>query len=280
MENHKKILFQSITSLTLFGSFIALPVSALTLDTGATTNVGVSAGASSATVKTEVQAGKISLFISKADQEITRRIEALNQLNTRTQAMQRVSDQGKAQIKAQLEGNIKNLTDLKAKIDAETDIATLKTDVKSITDSYRIFVLVLPQGRILAAGDKIVSISTLMQNMAAKFQARMQIAQTAGKDVTALQKALVDMQAKITDAQSQAQAGVNVIAALAPDQGDKAKMQSNTASLNDARTKIRAGITDIQAARKDIASIISGLKAMHLDAKTSASASSTTSVGQ
>lgn len=280
MQKYIALIFSGIVSIFLLSTTIALPVSALTVNGSASVDAGVSIGEVSASgktaVKAQIQAGKIPLIISKADQEITRRITALNELGVRVQSMQRVSDAGKAQIKAQIDGNVKNLTDLKTKIDADTDIAVLKTDGKSITDSYRIFVLVIPQGRILAAGDKIVTVGSMMNTVGAKLQARIDVAQTAGKDVSALQKALTDMNAKLTDAGAQAQAAVNTIASLTPDQGDKAKMDANHTALVDARSKIKVGSEDLRAARKAITIIIKGLQAMHLDASASASSTMTT----
>ena len=103
--------------------------------------------ASTTTVGTRAQAAlaaRITKGKDRADQEITRRITALNDLNTKVQAMARVSANEKTAISAAVASEVANLTTLKGKIDADTDVETLKTDIKSITASYRIFMLVIP----------------------------------------------------------------------------------------------------------------------------------------
>ena len=252
--------------------YILLSFSTLFIAASALAQVGVN-------LEAKIQA-KMPQIIAKADQEITRRITALTDLSTRVQSMKRVSDAGKSQISAQLQANITSLTSLKTKIDADTDQATLRTDVKSITDAYRIFVLILPQGRILAAADRIATVAAMMQTVGTKLQARITAAQGAGKDVSALQTALTDLGAKIADANTQAQAAVNTIAALQPDQSDAAKMQSNHTALVQARGNIKTGAEDLRTARQDIAKIIKALKDFHLNASGSASASSSATVGQ
>lgn len=211
---------------------------------------------------------------SRGDAEIDRRIAALNDLATRAQAMQKVTDAFKQNISTALQAQITGLTALKAKIDADTDSATLKTDIQSVTSSYRIFALVLPQVRIAAAADREVTLVSMISTIGAKLQARIQDAQKSGANVTALTVALTDMAAKLTDAQTQATAAVTVSAALTPDNGDKTLMASNTATLKTARADIKAAQADLVAARKDINTILSGLKTV----EASASASSTTQV--
>ncbi len=200
--------------------------------------------------------------ISRGDQEITRRTNALTDLNTRVQAMQKVTDAFKQNLSATIQTELTNLTALKAKIDADTDLATLKTDIKSVTQSYRIFALIVPQGRIAAAADREVALVSMMSTLGGKLQARVQASQQSGNDVTSLTAALTDMAAKIQDAQTQAEAAVTASAGLTPDNGDATMMASNNAALKTARADLKTANADLVAARKDITTIIAGLKAM------------------
>lgn len=104
-----------------------------------------------------------------------------------------------------------------------------------------------------------------------KLQTRLQAAQNAGADITALGVALTDMGTKIDSANAHAQAAVTGTVNLTPDDGDKTKLQENEAALKKARTELTAAHADIVAARKDITTIINGLKNL----KVNASASST-----
>ena len=68
--------------------------------------------------------------------------------------MVKVSANEKTAIANEVQTEISNLTALNTKIQADTDLTTLKTDIQSITEDYRIFMLVIPQGRIEVAADK------------------------------------------------------------------------------------------------------------------------------
>jgi predicted nucleic acid-binding Zn-ribbon protein len=112
----------------------------------------------------------------------------------------------------------------------------------------------------------------MVSQLGAKLQARIQTAAQAGGDVTALNTALSDIQAKLADAQTQAQNSVNTVGPLQPDQGDKTKMDQNNTAIASGRADIKTATTDLSAARKDVNTILAGLKKI----KTNVNASSTT----
>lgn len=205
---------------------------------------------------------------TKAIAQIDARIKALNALQARINEMRRVSTSQKTSLNATLQAAVSEMTTLKTKIAADTDGAALKADIQSIAKSYRIYLLVLPQGRITAAADRILGTGVLMTELAAKLQVRIAEAQTAGKNTSALTTSLADMNAKIADANVQANAAIALIANLKPDNGDKAVFEANQKALKDARSKIKLGTSDLQAARKDAGSIVKGLAAMNIKAST------------
>jgi hypothetical protein len=242
--------------------------------TAATVNVSAdaSAGTANVTVSTKLEA-RITTGKSRADQEIDRRVTMLNDLNTQVQAMVKVSAAEKTAISDEVSSEVSNLTSLKTKIDADTDIATLKTDIQSITASYRIFMLVIPQGRIEVAADKIATAASSLGALAGKLQTRITSAQASGSDVTSLSASLTDMNAKLADANVQATAAVSHVSSLTPDNGDKTKMAANNAALKLARADIKVGLQDLQDARKDAGTIVTGLKNLNASTTTSASTS-------
>jgi hypothetical protein len=195
----------------------------------------------------------------KAAQEIDRRIASLNKLLARITAMKKVSVELKGTIKTNVENQINGFTALKAKIEADTDLATLKTDIKSITDSYRIYILVMPQVHISAAADRMATIINMMAEVGAKLQARIADAKTKGADTTALEASLTSLGTKLGSAQAHAEASINLIAPLVPDQGDQTIRAKNEAEIKKAQAEIKSGHEDLVAARKDISNIISGL---------------------
>ena len=220
---------------------------------------------------------RMSKAVERGDKEIDRRITALESLSAKINGMTKLSDSDKATLSSQLQTQISAMTALKAKIDADTDATVLKTDIKSITTSYRIFALVIPEGKILVAVDRMGALADKIAAIGVKLQARITAAATAGKDVSALQTALADLNAKVADAKVQYQAAESETASLHPDQGNEATFQANKKVLLDARAKIKAGKADLEAARKDAKTIVKGLKAFHLEATASTTASTSVS---
>ncbi len=252
-----------------------LPASAFAAELGATTNLTVSAdtdthiGApASATMgmsgemhmnahaSTTREAGNGTNAKAKADEAIDKRIADLNKIISRFGEMKKLTGDEQASLTASINAQISTLTTLKAKIDADTDTATLKADIQSITKDNRTYLVVLPQGRILAASDRIQTIIAQAQGLETKLQARITAAQTAGKDVSAANTAFADMKAKLADANIQATAAVSETSNLKPDGGNAIIEASNKAALKDAAAKIKAATQDLAQARADIGAIV------------------------
>lgn len=223
--------------------------------------------------KSAKQTERMAKIISKANQEIDRRITELNKLIEQVGNMKRVSAQEKASLASMVQTQIADLNSVKTKIDADTDIETLRTDVKSITISYRIYALVIPRGHILVAADRLRMIANMMSETAIKLETRISTAKTAGKDVAALESALADLKTKIADALTQAAAAESTVALLTPDLGDATQMKNNKNALMDSRTKIKAGRQDVNAARKDARTIVEGIRKLKPSPSPSVSAS-------
>lgn len=226
-----------------------------------------------------VKTAAMTRMEGKAGQEIDRRVTNLNDLLSRVDGIKNLSASDKSSISSAITNQVNGLTQFKSKIAADADLAAMKADVKSITDAYRIYALVLPQVRIIAAADRVVTVAAGMQELAAKLEARISAAQSAGTDMTAAANTYADYNAKIADAGAQAQAAVNGIATLVPDNGDKAKMAANTAALKAARTAIVAAQKDLAAARKDAATIIAAVKGQPTTPVAPATATTSASVG-
>lgn len=234
-------------------------------------NVKASANASTtprATTAVKLEA-RLERAKTKAAQEIERRTAALTKLEERIDAMKRVSSQFKGDLSVLVDTEIANLLALKTRIEASTDGEEIKSDVQSITKSYRIFALVMPKASVAAAADKIVRMSATLTELGSKLKVRIDAKATAGGDVSALTSALNELGAKILSANTHAQAAVNGTATLMPDEGDKAKMEANKTALEAARTELKAAHEDIKAARALVKQIIDELKTDKQTANTS-----------
>lgn len=270
----KKLLY---TLPILLGLSTLAPALAFA-QTGAA-NVGVTAEVRTTAASTSVKANAAATAAmtkkkDRAHQELQRRVDALTEINTRVQAMQQVTPSFKQSLANAIQTQISAFQGLDAKIQAGTDEETLKSDVQSITQSYRVYALVLPQIHIAAAADRAVSITAMMQTLGVKLAARIQAAGEAGADVTALQATLNDLGAKIADANTKAQASVSSTASLTSDNGDSTKKASNDAALKEARANLKTVEATLKAARADITTITKGLAKLSVGAN----ATSTTSV--
>jgi len=215
----------------------------------------------SSTKKAENSQATITRLIGVADKEIARRITALNTLSSRTQAMKKLLDAEKNNLSLSIQSQMNILNDLKTKIDADSDVATLRADVMSITKSYRIYALVIPQGAIVATADRVLTIVDAMNADVSKVQKRLS-SLPVGTDTSSIQTALSDIAAKLADASTQAQTALSEVSSLVPDNGDTAKATANKQALTDARSKIKTASQDIQAARKDFTNILKGFLAI------------------
>jgi hypothetical protein len=276
----KKILNQHTLAALALATFLAGSAVPAFADTNLNAHIGIG-GSANASITTNL-VGKITAIVQtaleRADREIARRIDALTSLRARVNAMARISANDKSSLSSTIDAQINAMTALRSEIanDASSTNATssLKTDIQSITKSYRIYALVLPQGSIEAAADRVLNVATMLTTLTTELQTRITAAQSAGHDMSTSVSAIADMNAKIADAKLQANAAVSAIANLKPDNGDQTIKTSNTAVLKDARAKVRAGQQDLVAARKDAGTIVKAL----LSVSVSASASSTTNV--
>lgn len=273
ISNNKVI--SVLATAMLVASAVSLPAFAET-SAGIGVNANISASANDGGIHADIGAkvkSAVQVGVQRADQEITRRINALNALSARVNDMVKLSASEKASISSEIQAQITALNTLQAQIAADgssNSTSSLKTDIQSITKSYRIFMLVIPQGAIEAASDRVLDVAGMLTTLSGKLQTRITAAQTAGADMSTSVSALADMNAKIADATTQANAAVSETANLQPDNGDKTIMASNTAALKDAHSKIQTAQRDLVTARGDAGTIIKALLALKISGSVSA----------
>jgi hypothetical protein len=247
-----KTLITTAAALAMLS--LALPAAAQTtkIDASASVRLGTRPQAGSTTP----QSAAIEKAKARADQEIDRRVANLNQLLARINGMQKVDAAFKAALATTVQNQVQALTALRATVDGDQNVATLRPEIQSITKSYRIYALVMPQATIGAAADRVQNLAGMFQALGTKLQARI-ASSTASTSVAAA--ALADFNAKVADAQTQATAAVGHIAGLQPDNGNQTVKKSNDAALKQARADIRVAQQDFVAARKDADAIIKSL---------------------
>ena len=249
----KKIFSFSFIGIVLL-TVVVTPAFAIERPAADTMHTG-STGAGLRQEKMEARTEKITDNLqARADQEISRRLESLQKLITRINEFKKLSASQKTSLTTQVQAQITSLTALQAKIKADTDPATVKTDVQSIIGSYRIYALFVPQIQLLGAADRLLTTSDEMSSHAAILGTKITEAQTKGQNVTDLQTLLSDMNTKIADAKTQGQNAINAVTPLTPD-----GYPGNKTTLQSAREMVVAGVKDLNMARQDARKIIVGL---------------------
>ena len=196
------------------------------------------------------QATLLANLKNRADNAIEARITHLTKLIDIINNIKRLTSAQKATLVGQVQDEINSLNTLKTKIDADTDLTTLRTDVKSIVQSFRVYVVFMPKIYIIAHADRIMDVVSLFQTLESKLTARV----SAAGNPSSLTSLLSDMTAKVTDAGTQAQNAINTVLPLTPDgwPGNKAQLESARTMLQTARQDLEDALHDAQGIRQGL----------------------------
>jgi len=249
MNAHRQIA----SALAATAAFVMLATPALAADTT------TSAPRRTAGVRDDAMARLKAI----GNTEIDRRIATLTTLATRVAASRHLTDTDRARLSKEADNEKAGLTSLKTKINADTDLATLRTDVHAIVVDYRVYVLVVPQVRLTTAADAVLDLSDRFTTLDQRLHDRIARAKAAGNDVAALESALSDAEAKVAAAKQLAVPVPDQLGPLTP-----AGYPGNRSTLLSARQALRDARTDLRAARADVRQVITGLRAMKGDATT------------
>jgi hypothetical protein len=264
--NKKTIGLQITTSVALFAMAVIPAFAELNINAGGSIETPYTTTETRTTIASHGDNQKDHEIDrqDKGDGKIDLRLNSLHELEARINAMIHISGDNKSSLSAMIQSQIDALTNLKAKINADTDPAVLKADMKSITNSYRIFMLVEPKARITAAADRALELGTSFATLSTKLSANIATASSGGHDVTTLNTSLSDMNTNVAKANIQANAAIALVASLVPDNGNATVMASNKTALVNARADIKVANQDLKNAYADAKSIVQALKGFNI----------------
>lgn len=214
-----------------------------------------SAASKAAERKDKNQESRIENLRNRAVKEIERRVASMQQLITRIAALKKLSETQKTVLTTQVQTEIANLNALKAKIQADTDLATLQTDTKTIVSSYRVYALFIPKVHILSAAEGTIAASEKMMIAYTELKTRAATAATAGTDTTTIDQSLAAMLQSITEATSQANSAITTVTPLTPD-----GYPANRTSLNAARDDLKGARQNLHEAKQQGTSVLKLLR--------------------
>jgi hypothetical protein len=238
-------------SLVLGGSLLIVSAGAVTAVTAPAGPAGKGVCAVAATAaRTTPTVAALRAF---GDCEVNRRFATLNDLSARITASKVMTSSDASALQGEISSTRSGLTSLKASIDSETVLLTLKADIVKIATDYRVYLLVVPQVNLVNAADGVLATQTRFAQVNTNLAARIASAKAAGKDTTAAQADLDAMNAAVAKAVSLATPLPAALLPLTPAQyngGTAGPVINNArAALLSARDQLKAAIADANACR-------------------------------
>jgi hypothetical protein len=187
---------------------------------------------------------------------IARRLTALSDVRQRVSATTHLADANRTELLREIDADSSGLTALDQKIQADTDGATLRDDVRSIVTSYRVFVLMLPKAREVVVADAELAAADALGTAAGKLHAAIDTATAKGKDTTKAVADLAAMNAKTASARQSAASVPGQVVPLQPANYGTA----DRPVLIAARESLRSARADLRAARDLGHAVVQDLK--------------------
>src|SRR5205823_6265817 len=104
--------------------------------------------------RAELRADAMGALKARGDFEIDRRLRTLAYLSRRVHDATHLTADDSDALTTQLAAETSGLTALKAKIDADTDLATLRADLRDIVTQYRVYLLMDPKVHLVIGADR------------------------------------------------------------------------------------------------------------------------------
>jgi hypothetical protein len=225
-------------------AIIAMPMSAYAQTTTPTTIPGKS--------------GRLATLNTLCQNAVSMRLTSLNDALTRINGLKKLSSSQKQQYVSEIQSDISGLQGVQTQCTTDFNagnLTNLRNDYHSVFLQYRVYAEFLPQVRLLIASDTMGYTVDLLNQLATKLQSRIQ-AQGNPSNLTSL---LADMQAKLTDANTQYTNVESLVSGLTPSGYDQ-NPTGTTSTLQTARADIKQGVQDIKTALSDAQQIRQGLK--------------------
>lgn len=237
-----------------------------TAATGATV-LGISLGAvvlPAATAGASPRTGAASTVTATGDKAQTVKDDAAQAIAKRQAQLVTLGQRLSASPACDTDGHVagiitadqSGLAALGDEIAADTDPATLATDVRSIFTDFRIYAVVTPQANTATARGHIGTASRTLSGDLASADQLIAAAKSAGRDTAAAEAAAADMATQLDAATGPAQDAAAKVAALQPDRGDTGVASANAAAVKAAHAELTSAGTALRAASTDLKTIV------------------------
>ena len=196
----------------------------------------------------------VSTLRAVGDCEIDRRLTTLGNLQATVDNTGALTSADRSALTTILTGSKSGLGTLKTKIDADSTVASLRTDITSIFTEYRVHALVARQVNLVRGDDLVGAAATRLTSAAGEIQAAITAGENAGKNESAAAARLAAMQAAISAAQAQVNGQAALVLTLTPSQWNAGTatpvLNADRGAITTARNDLRAAAAEARAAVK------------------------------
>lgn len=200
---------------------------------------------------------RLQTIISRGDQEIDRRMQALTTTTQAIEATRKLSNADKQALSAEVTSATKGLTALKSTLDGATTLTSARTAVQSITADYRVYALLLPKVRLVKVADGQLGLVAKFDALSAQLLQRFAELKAEGKDTSGLEATLSNMNTKVTEAKAAAVSAQAKLMLLQP-----TDYNSDHMVLSEYREQLRTSRELLRGARQDVKTIVDSIKAL------------------
>lgn len=184
--------------------------------------------------------------------EIDRRFVTIERLRGAVDGARRLTDDHEAALERILDRSASGLRELRAEIDAATTVGELRLDLRRIVEDFRIYLLVVPQVRLVIAADVTDAAIARAIQVADRLEQAIEAAEEAGTDVGDAKEHLASMRAHIRSADAKVDGLAAKILPLTPadwNDGTAGPIleRSRLAIAEARRVELRAAIADARA---------------------------------
>ena len=190
--------------------------------------------------------------------EVDRRLATIDRLRSAVETARALTDEHAAALVRILDRSAEGLRALRAEIEADTTLAELHEDIRSIYADFRIYVLVVRQVWLVTGADGVAAGGAALNETAADLAVLVAEAEAAGKDVTQATAHLAAMEAAIEEALTGVAGVADDVLPLTP-----ADWNAGTAGpvLREARQAIVDARANLRTALAEARQVIAALAA-------------------
>jgi hypothetical protein len=206
------------------------------------------------TKKDEQGLKNLDYAITKALEIIEKRLLNLNNLSTRLSVVKGQEDK-LSTVTTNTEAQISLLNEIKVKIESATTVDEVKLYIKEINDVQAKTNVLIPKGRIISAGQRIISTSDLIGNVVKKINDRIVNDKVEVRDTSKAQSALKGISEKLDKARIEARGAIELVSKINSSDTNDSNLEARKATIMKAEEAVKRGHEYLISAKNDLQTI-------------------------